>query len=97
MRLLLRLIGTLFLCVCVVFAVGDIARSLAAETARLLTVAEALALIGSSLPPAADSATLATATHEIRRWSVAITAGVAGLVFLVLGRKPWSRRRPSLR
>ena len=87
MRLLLRLIGTLFLCVCVVFAVGDIARSLAAETARLLTVAEALALIGSSLPPATDS----------RRWSVAITAGVAGLVFLVLGRKPWSRRRPSLR
>ena len=89
MRLLLRLIGTLFLCVCVVFAVGDIARSLAAETARLLTVAEALALIGSSLPPATDS--------EIGRWSVAITAGVAGLVFLVLGRKPWSRRRPSLR
>jgi len=97
MRLLLRLIGTVFLAICVVFAVGDIARSLAVEAARLLTVSEALTLMGASLPDTADSATLAVATAEMSRWSVAITAGVVGLVFLILGRTPRSRRRRVLR
>ncbi|MEF2551872.1 hypothetical protein VQ042_10955 [Aurantimonas sp. A2-1-M11] len=97
MRLLLRLIGTMCLAICVVFAVGDIARSLAAETTRLLTVSEALILIGASLPTAPDSATLAVVTSEVGRWPVAITTGVAGLVLLVLGRTPRSRRRQSLR
>ncbi|MBB4002657.1 MAG: hypothetical protein V7704_16105 [Aurantimonas endophytica] len=90
--------GTLLLAVGVVFAVGDIARSLAADALRLLPVGEALALLGIGVDPAATgSATVAVSYAAISGWSVAITAGALGVLFLLLGRGPRRVRRDALR
>ncbi|HEX2018731.1 MAG TPA: hypothetical protein VGO17_07305 [Aurantimonas sp.] len=98
MRFLLRLVGSLFLAVGVVFAVGDIARSLAADATRLLPVGESLALLGVDFDPAATgSATVAVAYAAISNWSMAVTAGAIGVVLLLLGRKPRRVRRDALR
>lgn len=94
MRFLVRLIGSLLLAIAVVFAVGDIARSLADQATRLVSFAEALAMMGGSLEPSGiQSATVATMLAEIGRWSVSITAGVAGLFLLVVGRERKRHRR----
>ncbi|UIJ71453.1 hypothetical protein [Aurantimonas sp. HBX-1] len=80
-------LGTLLLAVGVVFAVGDIARSLAADAPRLLPVSEALALLGIGVDPAVTgSATVAVSYAAISGWSVAITAGALGILFLLLAR-----------
>lgn len=98
MRFLLRLIGSLFLAVGIVFAVGDIARSLAADATRLLSVGEALPLLGMTVDPAATgSATVAVAYATISAWPMAITAGAVGVVFLLLGRGRRRVRRDALR
>ncbi|HEY9055630.1 MAG TPA: hypothetical protein VIN77_00620 [Aurantimonas sp.] len=94
MRFLVRLIGSLLLAIAVVFAVGDIARSLADQVTHLVSVREALAMMGGSLEPSGvQSATVAAMLAEIGRWSVSITAGVAGLVLLFAGRERKRRRR----
>lgn len=94
MRFLVRLIGSLLLAIAVVFAVGDIARSLADEMTRLVSVAEALAMMDIGFDPSGfDSATASTIAAEIGRWPVSITAGIAGVVLLVAGRERKARRR----
>ncbi|NDV86273.1 hypothetical protein GTW51_06105 [Aurantimonas aggregata] len=98
MRFFLRLIGSLFLAIGVVFAAGDIARSLAADATRLMPVGEALALLGIGVDPAATgSATATVAYAAVSGWSVAITAGAIGILFLILGRARRRVRRDALR
>ncbi|MEX6506648.1 hypothetical protein [Jiella sp. M17.18] len=89
MRFVLRLVGFVFLALGIVFAVGDIARSIANEATRLMTINEALPSMGIAFDTTSTgSQTLAVAGH----WSIAITCGVIGLVCLLLGRKPRARR-----
>ncbi|MCB8836176.1 hypothetical protein [Aurantimonas sp. VKM B-3413] len=91
MRFLLRLIGLIFLATGVVFAVGDIARSIANESTRLMTISEAASAINLTLEQttAVGSQTIAVAMN----WSIAVCCGVVGIVLLLLGRQPASRRR----
>ena len=90
--------GTLLLAVGVVVAVGDIGRSLAADALRLLPVGEALALLGIGVDPTVTGgATVAVSYAAISGWSVAITAGALGILFLLLGRGPSRVRRDALR
>ena len=94
MRLVLRFLGMLLLAVGIVFAVGDIARSLADETAQLLTVQDGLGAMGIAFDPASfQNQTVASAAVQVAIWPISVTAGVAGLVLLILGR----RRRVSSR
>ncbi|MBP0617455.1 hypothetical protein [Jiella mangrovi] len=93
MYLLFRAVGLLVLAVGVVFAVGDIARSLADETTRLISVDQALASMGLILANAApDSRTVAV----IGSWSMSITCGGIGFVLLLLGHRG-RRREPAIR
>ena len=90
MRFLLRLIGLVFLAIAVVFAVGDIARSIANESTRLITIGEAAAAMNLSVEQLAGSSqTVGVAMH----WSIAISCGVVGIVFLLLGRQQKMARR----
>lgn len=89
MYLLFRAIGLVVLAVGIVYAVSDIARSLADETTELVTIDQALTAMGFALSDAAPgSSTLAV----VGTWSMAITCGAIGLLFLLLGHR--GRRRP---
>ncbi len=93
-RFLLRLIGSLVVTVAVVFAVGDIARSLADEATRLVSVTEALAMMDIRFDPSGfDGATTRMIVAEVGRWSVSIAAGIAGLVLVFAGRERKMRHR----
>ncbi|MCE7026928.1 hypothetical protein [Jiella avicenniae] len=88
MYLLFRALGLLILAVGVVFAVGDIARSLADETTQLVTIDEALSSMGFVL---ASSAPESRTVAVVGTWSMSITCGAIGFVFLLLGHR--GRRR----
>lgn len=99
MKFLMRVLGVLFLAVAVVFAVGDIARSIADEATRLVSVNQALAsfglpVLGAGASPPSTAADIAAA---IGQWSVTITTGLIGLALLVLGRKPQRREQVARR
>ena len=81
MHLLFRALGLLVLAVGVVFAVGDIARSLADETTQLVTI-----------ETAPGSSTIAV----VGTWSMSITCGALGLGLMLLGHRG-RRRRQDLR
>lgn len=86
MRLFLRMIGTLFLAIATVFAVGDIAQYVADDVVRMATIAEIAQTtgIGASLFSQGASPTVAA----IGTWPFAITFAVIGAVLTLLGRKP---------
>ncbi|MEF2070727.1 hypothetical protein [Consotaella aegiceratis] len=99
LRFLARLVGAVLLAVAVVFAVGDVARSLASETMVLQPAADALTSLG--LAPAASSQggdgfgeVIAAAWALIGPWPVSILFLVLAFLFLALGsvgRAPQSR------
>ncbi len=88
MYLLFRALGLLVLAVGVVFAVGDIARSLADETTQLVTINEALSAMGVML---ADAAPESRTVAVVGTWSMSIACGAIGFVLLLLGHR--GRRR----
>ncbi len=96
----LRLIGFLLLAAGTVLAVGDVARSLASNNVRLMSISQTMALAGLSTPfdaPPQAGATFTGATPgtlkgEIGRQPASVVAGLAGIVFLAAGRAPASRR-----
>ena len=55
LRFVVRTIGAVLLAVAVVFAVGDIARSMASGTTRLAPFSQALGLLGASPSEGADA------------------------------------------
>ncbi|MBO0905603.1 hypothetical protein [Jiella sonneratiae] len=93
MHLLFRALGLIVLAVGIVFAVGDIARSLADEATQLVTIDEALTSMGLVLQSAAPgSRTIAV----VGTWSMSLTCGAIGFVLLLLGHRG-RRRVRSLR
>ncbi|MEN3792184.1 hypothetical protein [Fulvimarina sp. MAC3] len=86
MRFFLRMIGTLFLAIATVFAVGDIAQYVADDVIRMATIAEIARMtgIGSGLFGQGASPTIAA----IGTWPFAITFAVIGAILMLLGRKP---------
>ncbi|MBO0664529.1 hypothetical protein LQ948_18355 [Jiella sp. MQZ9-1] len=84
MYLLFRALGLIVLAVGVVFAVGDIARSLADETSQLLTIDQALSAMGLMVSEAVPGSMTAAV---IGSWSMSITCGAVGLLFLLLGHR----------
>jgi hypothetical protein len=92
---LFRLVGCLLLASGAVFAIGDIARSLSAETLRLTSVTEGAALLaGSGLIDIAGWASapppLGTVWQTVSLWPAAPTLGAIAILFLLAG-----RRRPE--
>ena len=91
MGFLLRFVGLVILATGVVFAVGDIARSLADESTRLVSIGEAFASMGLGFDPSAlAEPSAARLVGAISQWSMAISCGVLGFLLLILGR----RQRP---
>ncbi|NDW03144.1 hypothetical protein [Jiella pacifica] len=88
MYVLFRALGLLVLAVGVVFAVGDIARSLADETTQLVSIDEALSSMGFVL---ANSAPESRTVAVVGTWSMSITCGAIGFLLLLLGHR--GRRR----
>ncbi|WP_182086097.1 hypothetical protein [Aureimonas sp. ME7] len=93
----LRLIGCLVLAIGTIFAVGDIARSLASNRTVLMTIEEAAQTIGMPLPsngPPAQAASGvfasdgrgATLNGALGRQPASVVFGMAGIVLLALGR-----------
>ena len=98
MGFLLRSLGLVILAIGVVFAVGDIARSLADESTRLVGIGDAFASMGLGFDPAGvTEPSAARVIGAVSRWSMAISCGVLGFLFLVIGRKqrPAGRRRAA--
>lgn len=88
MSFLFRAVGMLVLALGLVFAVGDIARSLADEATRMISVVDALHSMGLAVGWDENEALSA-----IGGWSMAITCGAIGLVLILLGHR--TRRRQS--
>ncbi|SKA22182.1 hypothetical protein [Consotaella salsifontis] len=99
LRFLARLIGLIFLAIAAVFAVGDIARSIAENSARLMSLSDALALVGVAAPPVsgADDAfaeSLASLLAVVGPWPASgVFLGLSLLLLLLagLGRRPPER------
>ncbi|MCQ0987726.1 hypothetical protein [Jiella marina] len=89
MSFLFRAVGMLVLALGLVFAVGDIARSLADEATEMISVTEALNAMGIVI--ATDESEFLAV---VGAWSMAITCGVIGLVLILLGHR--TRRRQSV-
>jgi hypothetical protein len=86
-RFLFRLAGQIALAVALVFAVADIARSLANEAVSLTTLADAAAAMRLPLTPAAPGAAL-DAVVLVSGWPAAAVLGLLAFVLLFLGRRP---------
>ena len=93
MHLLFRALGLLVLAIGVVFAVGDIARSLADETTQLVTIDQALASMGLVV---AETAPGSSTIAVVGTWSMSITCGALGIGLMLLGHRG-RRRRQDLR
>lgn len=96
LRFLARLIGGFLLAVAVVFAVGDIARSLTGDRLQLTPLGEALAYLGI---PAAPDAGGSQFVHDLTAmavvWPASVALAVLALVLLFIGRP--RRRREQRR
>ncbi|MER0238417.1 hypothetical protein [Fulvimarina sp. MAC8] len=86
MRFFLRMIGTLFLAIATVFAVGDVAQYVADDVIRMATIAEIARMTGIGAGLFADGASPTAAA--IGTWPFAITFAIIGAVLTLLGRKP---------
>ncbi|WP_061930256.1 hypothetical protein [Aureimonas sp. AU22] len=100
---LVRIAGCLLLAAATALAVGDIARSLASGTTMLMPLEAAARTVGLGLFDAATGTASAsgvfaaegrgaTLASEIGRQPASIVIGLAGILFLFVGRPP---RRPA--
>jgi hypothetical protein len=94
LRFLARVLGNIFLAVAVVYAVGDIARSIADDVVATTSLTQALAVLGVSEAEAAGGA-LAPLLAVIGPLPAAFVFFAAALALLLLGRA--RRRRDELR
>ena len=95
MRFRVNLLGGLLLAVALVFAVADIARTLADGETRLTTLAEALAVLGLGAETAPGlSGGAVDLFAAASAWAASVGFGIAALLLLFLGR-PSRRRRPG--
>ena len=90
MYLLFRFVGLCILAIGIAFAVGDIARSLADETTQFVTIKQALSSMGF---PLAETDSQSSTLAVVSLWSMAITCGAIGMIFLLLGHRSRSRQR----
>jgi hypothetical protein len=93
MRFVFNLIGAALLAFAVVFAVADIARSIADGATRLTTIGEAFAAVGLPLGAAAAgaSANAVDLVATLAGWSASIAFGLAAFLLLFVGRPPHRR------
>ncbi|KAB0682721.1 hypothetical protein [Aureimonas leprariae] len=92
MRFILNLVGGILLALALVFAVGDIARSLADGATRLGSIGEAFAAVGLPLGPGDGmSANAVDLVATVANWPASITFGLAAFVLLFVGRPPHRR------
>ena len=92
MRFFLNLVGGIFLAFALVFAVSDIARSLADGFTRLTSIGEAFASVG--MPLDAEAGTSGNAVDIVAAvsiWPASMAFGFVAFLFLFIGRPP--RRR----
>jgi hypothetical protein len=92
MRFILNLVGGLLLALALVFAVADIARSLADGAMRLGSIGEVLAALG--MPLGADGGLSANAVDlvaAVSGWPASVSFGLAAFLFLFVGRPPHRR------
>lgn len=94
LRFIARVLGNLLLAVAVVYAVGDIARTIADDVVATTSLTQALAVLGVSAEDAAGGA-LAPLLAVIGPLPAALVFFAAALVFLLLGRS--HRRRDEMR
>lgn len=86
-RFLLTAVGVVLLAVAVVFAVSDIARSLAQDVTATTTLAEALLSVGLSAGAAVNQPEAAIdVIAAVSDWPAAITIGSVAILLLYLGR-----------
>lgn len=90
-RFLFRLAGQVILAVGLVFAVADIARSLANDALSLTTLAEAAAALRLPLAPSEGDASVLDVIALVSAWPAALVLAVLAFVLMFLGR----RRRPA--
>lgn len=87
-RFLFRLAGQIVLAVGLVFAVADIARSLANDALSLTTLAEAAAALRLPLAPAEGDASVLDVIALVSVWPAALVLAVLAFVLMFFGRRP---------
>ena len=84
-RLLFRLLGQLVLALALVFAVADIARSIANDAVSLTPLGTALAALGIVPVPVAGAVDVMALVAE---WPASVALMVLAFLLLFLGRRP---------
>ena len=84
-RLLFRLLGQLVLALALVFAVADIARSIANDAVSLTPLATALAALGIVPVPVAGAVDVMAL---VAGWPASVALMVLAFLLLFLGRRP---------
>ncbi|MCW4115947.1 hypothetical protein NPA31_013360 [Aurantimonas sp. MSK8Z-1] len=93
---LARLVGGLLLAAAVVFAIGDIARSLTGTTIELQTLGDAAAAFGLAVPHGSESL-VGAAWVTAAPWPASVSLAVAAFVFLLVGQTGARPRRRLVR
>lgn len=87
MRFLVNAAGSVLLAFALVFAVADIARSMAGDIVRLTSLGQVLALVGVSLEPVAGQSEAAKALiGAVAAWPASVMLGIAAFLLLFIGR-----------
>lgn len=96
-RFLVNAVGTLILALAIVFAIGDIARTIAQDALRIMPMGEAMTLIGVPFVPAPGASGVSVdLVSVIAAWPAApVLAVLAFLVFLIA--RPRQTGRPMAR
>ena len=94
-RFLLRSFGAILLAAALVYAVADIARSLADDTMILTPLSEALAGLGlPAAPPTGQSPAAADVSTRVLAWPVSVMLAVVAMLLLAAGRPARRRNDP---
>lgn len=97
-RFLFRLAGQIVLALGLVFAVADIARSLANDAPSLTTLAEAAAALRVPLAPSDGNAAVLDVLALVSAWPAALVLAALAFLLMFLGRRPGpARGQPSRR
>ncbi|KQT44522.1 hypothetical protein ASG43_14410 [Aureimonas sp. Leaf454] len=97
-RFFVNAIGILLLALALVFAVGDIARSLAQDAVRITELGDAMGSIGVSLAPAGEVSTpTADLLSLVSSWPAAPVLGAAAFLVFLVGQPREGRRDRALR
>lgn len=92
-RFLVNAVGTLLLALALVFAVGDIARSIAQDAIRITAMGDALNSIGLALAaPEGASGVMGDLVAVVSAWPAAPVLAVAAFLVLLVAR-PRERSR----